>query len=97
MSRQILMVCAILGIGCVIGIGLTNLTSPVFAGPDSIGGGGWGIVAGKSAFVLYDSGTGKSWVMISEDDELHRAWFPLKRLNTDSEVHNWRVQKAAAK
>jgi hypothetical protein len=96
MSRWNWLAGAAVALGLVIALGVFGWASQAPAQAGGMGG-NFHVVAGGAdkAFVLYDAGSGQSWVMRLDGVDKRYAWIQIKRLDTDAEVQNWNmIQKA---
>ena len=97
MSRQIMAAIALAALGAVLGAGLLGLTRPAAASPGPEGGARYSVAAGETSYVLCETETGRTWILVPKADEPRYAWLPVTRLNSDAEVRKWQIQSNALK
>ena len=97
MSRQTWIAVMLLAVGAlVVAVAVTMMIQPAAAqGREAQGP--YQVVAADNAFVLFDAGTSKSWVLIPEPGDHKPGWIPIERLDNDSQVRNWHARKQAGK
>ena len=54
--------------------------------------GAYRVVASQDTFVLCESATGKTWVLVAKGMEMEPAWLPAKRLDTEAQVQAWKAR-----
>jgi len=95
MSGKNLLTAGLIALGLLVAVGLLNRTPPA-AAQGGRASGRYHVVANEKAFVLYDSVNGeKSWILVFKSTDKRHAWLPIKRLNSDAEVQNWRLIHSA--
>ena len=96
MSRHMLMAIALAALGVVVGAGLLSLVRPAAASPGPESGGRFSVAAGASTYVLCETESGRTWVLVPKASESRHAWLPVTRLDSEAEVRKWQIQKDAA-
>ncbi len=89
MSRNVLLTILGIVVGFLAAAGLQNLVQPVVAQTNTSGS--YNVVANDKAFVLYDAAQSNTWICFPTSVKNRHAWLPVKRLDTDAEVHNWQI------
>ena len=91
MTKKILIPAALVGLVLVVAAALWHQTEPASA---QLGGadGTFRVVASEKDFVLCEAGDGNCWILVRSAKGEKFAWAPIKRLDTESQVTNWRLR-----
>ena len=57
--------------------------------------GRFAVVAAGEDFILHDTtDSAKSWILAGKGDK--RAWMPVRRLDTEGDIQNWKIKTGAS-
>ena len=95
MSKNGLIAAGLIALILLSAVAVMSLVAPASA--DNGGSGArYHVVANDSAFVLYDtSDSSKSWILTVQGSDKRQAWLPVKRLDSETEVQNWKLINSA--
>ena len=96
MSRPMWIAITVIAVCAIAASTVVNLVSPAKADATGSAGGRFQVAATGSFFVLVETTTSKSWVLYPKQGDIKPGWIPIKRLDSDSEVHTWKIRKSAA-
>ena len=95
MSRNTMLTVALAAAGIVLAASLIS-RQPTAQGQATGQSGRYQVVANDKAFILYDSDdSSKTWILTPADGDRKQAWMPVKRLDSDAAVNNWRLLQDA--
>ncbi len=95
MSKGHLLGVGLIVLGLLVAVGLLN-RAPAAAAQSGQPGGQYHVVAGDKAYVLYDTtDSGKSWILFPSNESKRHAWLPIKRLDTEAQIHSWKLTSQA--
>ena len=90
-----LLIAAIIALGLVTAAALLNQTEPA-SGDYSQGSGKYRVTATDKAFILYDvEDSRNSWILLPQPKQKRHAWFPVKRLDSESQLQTWTLTNRA--
>jgi hypothetical protein len=90
-SKSALPLLAILGLTVAV-VTLVFTQAPSISAVAADGPGGGLQVIGGQPPILFEPGTGKTWVLVSSPNVLRKqAWVPIKRLDTEADIQKWHL------
>jgi len=95
MKQTHLLAAVLLTVSLLAAAAVITQLSPATAAP--AGRGNYQVVGEEKAFVLYEADTSQSWILFPDEKAKSYVWMPIKRLDSEQEVQQWKLVNEAKK